>query len=71
MSTTPNPILRDAILDFHHRWIYDPIPPWILGIADKGVLKEIAGVQLDLQRTILEAQIKSIEATKAAIAKLK
>lgn len=71
MSTTPTPILRDRTLDFHHRWIYDPIPDWILGIADRVVLKEIAAIQLDLQRTVLEAQIRSIDATKAAINKMK
>ena len=69
MSTTPAALNRS--LDFHHRWIYDPIPDWILGIADRAVLKEIAAVQLDLQRTVLEAQIRSIEAVKAAIAKVK
>jgi len=69
MSTTPTAL--NPMLDFHHRWIYDPIPDWILGIADKAVLKEIAAIQLDLQRVVLEAQIKSIDATKAAIAKMK
>ncbi|HUS04833.1 MAG TPA: hypothetical protein VMZ52_00945 [Bryobacteraceae bacterium] len=71
MSTTPNPLLRDRALDFHHRWIYDPIPDWILSIADKSVLKEVAAIQLDLQRTVLEAQIKSIDATKAALGRMK
>jgi hypothetical protein len=69
MSTTPTAL--HPALDFHHRWIYDPIPDWILGIADRVVLKEIAAIQLDLQRTVLEAQIKSIESVKAAIAKSK
>jgi hypothetical protein len=69
MSTTPTAL--HPSLDFHHRWIYDPIPDWILGIADRAVLKEIAAIQLDLQRSVLEAQIKSIDAVKAAVAKVK
>jgi hypothetical protein len=64
-SPTTNLLSKD--LEFRHRWIYDPIPPWILSIVDKQVLVQLAGIQLDLQRSIMQAQIKALDATEAAL----
>lgn len=42
---------------------WDPVPPWILHVLDKNILRELAIIQIEAQRSALEIQMKSIERT--------
>jgi hypothetical protein len=42
---------------------WDPVPPWVLQVLDKGILQELAIVQIETQRAALELQMKSIDRT--------
>ena len=46
---------------FRPRWWWDPVPDWFVQAIDKPVLKEIAVTQIQLQKTVLEAQLKATE----------
>ncbi len=47
----------------------DPIPPWIRDLLDKVTLQELAVSQIQLQKTILEAQVKSLDQQIAIISR--
>jgi hypothetical protein len=57
------------VLQFHPRIWWDPVPWWFINYLDKPVLTQIAMVQLELQREMLQVQMKSVEKTLAAISK--
>jgi len=67
MSHQPLPPHQSAEIPelFRYRpWqIWDPVPPWLLRILDDRVLRELAVVQLEAQRSALDVQAKSIDRT--------
>ena len=56
-------------LVFRHRWWWDPVPDWIISGLDKGILRELAVVQLQTQRVMLEAQLKATDQVIGIISK--
>jgi hypothetical protein len=48
-------------LEFRPKWWWDPIPPWILEDIRPEFKRELAQIHLELERAVLEAQMKSIE----------
>ncbi|MCW3473412.1 hypothetical protein [Limobrevibacterium gyesilva] len=51
------------VLQFNPRWWWDPVPWWIIQELDKNVLTQLATIHLQLQKDILAAQTKSIDAS--------
>lgn len=49
------------MLQFRPWPIWDPVPWWILRSLDERIVRELAVVQLETQREVLQAQMKSIE----------
>ncbi|HKN87963.1 MAG TPA: hypothetical protein VJV04_13965 [Nitrospiraceae bacterium] len=60
------PQLQD-VLRFDPDWVKDPVPPWIRNFLDKAVLKELAIIQLEYQKSLLEMQAKVTERALGAI----
>jgi len=56
-------------LQFRPRIWWDPVPWWFINQLDKSVLNQIATVQLELHREMLQAQIKSVEKTMSVLSK--
>jgi len=50
-------------LQWNPKWHWDPVPWWFVEHLDRAVLKDIAVNQLELQRDILQLQVKSISQT--------
>ena len=46
-----------------------PVPWWFINQLDKSVLTQIATVQLETQREMLQVQMKSVEKSLAVISK--
>lgn len=46
---------------------WDPVPWWILRVLDDRVIRQVAVIQLESQRAVLEVQQKAIEKTLGAI----
>ncbi len=66
MPTTLEPRTMEPLAEsllFNRRWWVDPVPDWIIHSLDKATIRELAVNQLQLQRHMLEAQLKSIEQT--------
>lgn len=64
MPNYPQALHPEALAEplvFRHRWWWDPVPDWIISALDKGVLRELAVVQIQTQRAMLEAQIKATD----------
>jgi hypothetical protein len=51
------------VLQFNPRIWWDPVPWWFINQLDRNALTQIATVQLELQKQMLQAQLKSIDAT--------
>jgi len=64
MPTQPeslNPGSLHESLVFRHRWWWDPVPDWLITRLDDRLIREVAVTQIQLQRTVLEAQLKATE----------
>lgn len=48
-------------LQWNPKWHWDPVPWWFIDRLDRPVLKNIAQIQLELQRDILARQVEAIE----------
>ncbi len=57
----------EPILRFNPKWWWDPIPPWLLDRLDRAAVAQLALAQLELQRTVLEGQLKANERTMEVI----
>jgi hypothetical protein len=57
------------LLHFNPKIWWDPVPWWFVHHLDRTVLKELAVIQIELQREVLAIQSKSLERTLAVIAK--
>jgi hypothetical protein len=55
-------------LQFNPRWWWDPAPWWLINEMDKAVLNQLGAIQLQLQKEVLAAQMKSVEATMKILA---
>jgi len=69
MARSSTPDALPEILQFNPRWWWDPVPWWLIKELDRTVLTELATEQLRLQKEVLGAQIKSIDASLAILAK--
>ena len=44
-------------LRFRPKWWWDPVPDWVVQHIDRAVLFEITVIQMEVQKTILQAQL--------------
>lgn len=58
------------LLHFHPKWWVDPVPWWFVNQLDKNVLRDLAVIQLEVQREVLAVQSKGLERTLAVISKV-
>jgi hypothetical protein len=58
-------------LKFNLEIWWDPIPPWLVPQLDARVLRELAVVQVELRKAVLEANVKATDRTLAVLNKLK
>jgi hypothetical protein len=56
-------------LQWNPKWHWDPVPWWFIDRLDRPVLKNIAVIQLELQRDILARQVEAIEQVMNTIGK--
>jgi hypothetical protein len=59
----PDPVEIPTALQFNPRIWWDPVPWWFINELDKSVLTQLATVQLQMQKDVLAAQVKSIDAS--------
>jgi len=55
ISTKPPMQLQDELF-FRHRWWWDPVPDWVLRHIPDTAIRELAVVQLEAQRAMLDVQ---------------
>ena len=68
-DTTHKPVLAEA-LQFDPWWRHgDPVPPWVLQILDKAILQELAVINAQMTKSILEVQLKAADATLQVLTK--
>ena len=48
-------------------WAYDPIPPWVLNILDRTVLRDLAIAHIETQQAVLQVQMKALERSMAIL----
>jgi len=48
-------------------WVYDPIPPWVLSVLDRAVLKDLAIAHIEAQQAALQVQQKALERSMAIL----
>jgi hypothetical protein len=51
------------ILQFRPRWWWDPVPEWVLGHLEREQIVEIAAIQLEAHRSVLEQQMGAVDKT--------
>ena len=49
----------------------DPVPPWLINLLDRVVLRDLALISLERTKTIHEANIRAIDAAAAVLKKQK
>jgi hypothetical protein len=59
------------VLRFHPRWWWDPVPDWFLEHIDKGALRDLAVTQIQLQKVVLDAQLKAVDKALSILGKVK
>ncbi len=71
MTAPPNPpqLQQAELFRFRPRWWWDPAPDWVLRALDDRVLRELAVISLQYERSILDEQTKAIEQTIAVLQK--
>jgi hypothetical protein len=60
--------LADSLI-FRHRWWWDPVPDWLIKEIDRNALRELGIAQIQLQRAVIEAQLKAVDQTLAILSK--
>ncbi|MFY9556857.1 MAG: hypothetical protein WAV20_16485 [Blastocatellia bacterium] len=50
---------------------WDPIPPWLVPQLDVRVLRELAVIQVELRKAVLEANLRATDKTLGALGKIK
>ena len=58
-----------AAFHWHPGPIFDPVPDWIINQLDRVAVINLAKVQLELGRQVLEAQLKAAKAAQEIIGK--
>ncbi len=48
-------------LKFRPRWWWDPVPDWIVRHLEREELLELAVIQVELHRAMLDLQVKSTD----------
>lgn len=72
MATRVNtPVAGPELLQFRHRWIFDPVPDWLLDHLSPVAIREIAAINIRAQIQTLAIQQKSLEETLAVVNKAK
>jgi hypothetical protein len=59
------------LLQFRPRWIFDPVPDWVLDHLSASVIRELAAVNIQAQIDTLAVQQKSLEQTLSVLKRAK
>jgi hypothetical protein len=51
------------LLQFRPRWIFDPVPDWVLDHLSSAVIRDLAAINIQAQIETLAVQQKSLEQT--------
>ena len=57
------------MLRFDPGWVFDPVPPWVFEVLDKGVLRELAVVSIDLRQKVLHSELEALDKARDLIQK--
>jgi hypothetical protein len=60
MATPERPELFEAF-QFRPKWWWDPVPDWIFRQLERDQIVQLATIQLELHRTMLEQQMKAVD----------
>lgn len=60
MAAQPSLKLPEA-LAFHWRWPVDPLPPWIMERLDDRAIKQLAVIEVELNKDMLNAAMRATE----------
>ena len=72
MATVNKPPLQlQEQLFFRPKWWWDPVPDWFIEHISPTVIRELALVQMESQRAVLEIQMKSLDKSISIINKMK
>lgn len=72
MATANKPPLQlQEQLFFRPRWWWDPVPDWVLDQISTGAIRELALVQMEAQREVLDIQTKSLDKSIAIMRKMR
>jgi hypothetical protein len=59
------------VLQFRPRWWWDPVPWWFFEHLRPESVRELAAIQLEFDRTVVEAQLRTIDKTMEVIRQMK
>ena len=72
MATAHKPLLQlQEQLFFRPKWWWDPVPDWVLDQISTVGIRELALVQMEAQRAVLEVQMKSLDKSISIMNKMK
>ena len=60
MASIERPELSEAFL-FRPKWWWDPVPDWIFRHLERDQIVQLATIQLEVQRAMLDQQIKAVD----------
>jgi hypothetical protein len=63
MATVRVPNAGPDLLQFRPRWVFDPVPDWVLEHLSTAVIRELAVVNVQVQLETLAVQQKALEQT--------
>jgi hypothetical protein len=69
-SPVTRPELAD-IFQFRPKWWWDPVPWWFFEHLRPEVARELAIVQLEFDKSVLEAQIRTVDKAVGLIRQMK
>lgn len=59
------------LLRFNPREYTDPVPPWILDVLDRTILRDLAVISLEHTKAVHELNVKTIDKAIASLQKAK
>jgi hypothetical protein len=71
MPQPRQPQVLPEVLHFHPEWWTDPLPPWLFTAdLDRGILVQLAGVQLEAAATMLQTRADAARKTAEILQKV-
>jgi hypothetical protein len=66
-----NAFQLNDLLRFDPDWVKDPVPPWVLQVLDKALLRDLAVISLEHRRAQADLDNRAIEGAIAVLKKAK